>query len=64
MPKRKWRKPTEADKQRKCYAHDTLSDEKYYVRWNEEWDCWGVDHAMHVLVRVDLILGLKGEDDE
>lgn len=62
MAKRIWRKPIEADKQRKCYAYCSISDKKHYVIWNDEWEAWGLAAIPHILVRADKILSAPLED--
>lgn len=54
--KRQWRKPTEADKERRCYAWHKAEDKKFYVVWNPEYEVWGLADRPHILVAVTEIL--------
>ena len=39
---RKWRRPTEDDKKRKCYAKNIFEEKPFYVEWNSDHNCWGI----------------------
>lgn len=59
MATRKWRKPTEADKERKCLAKNPFEPEKFYVEWNPEFNCWALAGRQHILVMVSEVLEAK-----
>ena len=54
--KREWRKPTEADRGRKCRARNRFEKHAFYVRWNTEFATWALAGTPHILVRVDEVL--------
>lgn len=48
-----WRKLHEQDKKRKkILARSKFEDNNFYITWNEEWSCWGLYNAKHILVHV------------
>ena len=53
---REWRKPTEADRTRKCRARNRFEKNAYYVEWNAEYSTWAIAGRPHILVRVDEVL--------
>lgn len=60
--KRNWRKPTEEDKQRKCYARNKFEDKPFYVEWNDQYGVWASYGRSHILVTVSEILEPKVVD--
>lgn len=63
--KRYWRKPTVADRSRKCRARSPYEPRPFYVEWNPRYKCWGRYGRPHILIAVSEILSeatkLNGE---
>ncbi len=57
--KREWRKPTEADRSRKCRARNRFEKNAFYVEWNTEYRTWCISGRPHILIRVDEVLAGK-----
>lgn len=63
MAKREWRKPTEADRQRKCRARSPYEKQPFYVVWNDEYKTWALADRPHILVAVREILAPAEQAD-
>lgn len=57
--KREWRKPTEADRARKCRARCKFEKNPFYVEWNAEYSAWAIAGRPHILVHVDEVLDAR-----